>query len=58
MKAALKVISYLALIVTVLPSILFLKGFMDLDRVKFVMMAATVLWFAVTPFWMGKESKE
>lgn len=58
MNTVLKVISYIALFVTVIPSILFLKGSMDLDRVKFIMLAATVLWFVVTPFWMGKESKE
>lgn len=58
MNTVLKAISYIALFITVIPSILFLKGSMDLDRVKFIMLAATVLWFVVTPFWMGKESKE
>ncbi len=58
MKMLLKIISYSALIITVIPSIMFLRGAMELDRVKMLMLAGTILWFIVTPFWMGKEAQE
>lgn len=54
MKQVLKVVSWLALALTILPSILFLGGVMDIETVKWLMLAATIVWFVVTPFWMWK----
>ena len=60
MKPMLKLISWTALIVLIVPSILFLAGKMELDMVKKIMMIATVAWFvAATPLmWNYKESSE
>ena len=57
MRISLQVISLLALIMTVVPSVLFLAGSVELDRVKLIMLVSTVVWFAVTPFWMNKKEK-
>ena len=55
MKIVLKIISLLALLMTVLPSILFLMGSVALEQVKLLMLIATVVWFVVTPLWMWKK---
>lgn len=52
-----QVLSWGSLILTVLPSVLFFAGLMDLDRVKWVMFISTIVWFAATPFWMGRSEK-
>lgn len=57
MRIALQIVSYIALALTIIPSVLFLKGAMDLERVKMVMLIMTLVWFAVTPLWMGREKK-
>ena len=57
MRIALQIISAIALVMTVLPSLIYFSGNMELDRVKLLMIVATVLWFAVTPFWMGKKEQ-
>lgn len=57
MRRVLQVISWIALAMTVLPSILYVSGNMELDRVKGLLMIATVVWFVVTPFWMGKKDQ-
>ena len=60
MKQILKLISWVAIIVLILPSILFLAGKMELDMVKKIMLIATVVWFAAaTPvMWNYKENSE
>lgn len=58
MKLILQIISWVALGLTVLPSILFFWGSMELDTVKVTMLVATILWFVATPFWMGKKEDE
>ncbi len=57
MRIALQIISAIALVMTVLPSLIYFSGNMELDRVKLLMIVATVVWFAVTPFWMGKKEQ-
>ena len=37
------------------PSVMFLAGRMELDRVKLVMLVATVVWFVATPLWMWER---
>jgi len=56
MKIMIQVISYIGLAFTIIPSILFLSGSMELTRVKLIMVIATIVWFASTPFWMEKKS--
>ena len=58
MKLGLQIISMLALLMTVVPSIMFLTGSVELGQVKCLMLGATIVWFAATPFWMGKKEEE
>lgn len=55
MRRILQLISWIALIATALPSILFLQGSVDLDGVKRTMLVATIVWFMTTPLWMGRK---
>jgi hypothetical protein len=57
MRIALQIVSLVALGVVVLPSIVYFSGNMELDRVKWLLLLATIVWFVVTPFWMGKDAK-
>ncbi len=52
----LKIVSLLSLVALILPSILFLAGRMELTTVKWVMLAATVVWFVAATPWMWKQS--
>ncbi len=56
MRTAFIVISVLSLVVLMVPSILFLAGRMELDTVKWVMLAATVVWFVAAPPWLWKQT--
>jgi len=57
MRLILQLISFIALVMTVLPAIVYFSGNMELDRVKWLLILATVVWFVVTPFWMGKKEQ-
>lgn len=56
MKTALILTSILALIVTIAPAVMFLGGSLSLDQTKVAMLAGTIVWFVVTPTWMGRSS--
>lgn len=49
MKTVLKILSYLGLVLTVIPSFMFLMDLMSLESVKLVMILGGVLWFATAP---------
>jgi len=51
----LQLFSWLALLGTIGPSILYFDGKMDLAAVKTAMLIATVAWFVATALWMGRE---
>ena len=58
MKIMAQIISWVCLIVLMVPSILFLAGKMtSLDQVKWVMFLTTILWFIVAPLWMWNASE-
>lgn len=57
MRAIYQAISWLALAATLAPSLLFFLGRMELSRAKTAMTAATVVWFVVTPLWMGRDGQ-
>ncbi len=57
MRIALQVISGIALAMTVLPSLFYVSGNIELARVKGILMLATIVWFVVTPFWMGRKKE-
>ena len=50
-------VSWLSLVILIMPSVLFLMGmFSSLDQVKLIMLAATIVWFVSTPLWMWNEN--
>lgn len=52
----LKLISGLAIVVLILlVSILSFLGTIEMENVKIFMLIGTLLWFAITPFWMKEE---
>ncbi|MBP7050038.1 MAG: hypothetical protein KBE65_03395 [Phycisphaerae bacterium] len=56
MRTLLVTVSILSLVALMLPSILFLAGRMELATVKWVMLLATVVWFAAATPWMWKQT--
>jgi hypothetical protein len=52
MKNLAKVISLVALVATVAVPCVFLAGRIELDSMKSALLAATVVWFVATPWWM------
>jgi hypothetical protein len=58
MRRIVQIISWAALAATILPPVLFLTGHMTLDQLKLAMLAATIVWFAATPLWMGRSKLE
>jgi hypothetical protein len=57
-RVILQAVSWAAFVSTVVPACLYLNGTMGLDTMKHATMAATVVWFAATPFWMGRKGGE
>ncbi len=55
MKSPLKLVSLLALLATILPSLLYFKGMMGHEAVKWITLTGTIVWFIATPLWMGRE---
>jgi hypothetical protein len=51
-KTVAKIVSYVSLVGTIVPPILFFAGTMTLDMMKIWMTATTATWFVATPFWM------
>ena len=56
MRSILKIVSLLALIALILPSVLFLAGRMELDSVKWFMILASIVWFATATPVMWKDN--
>jgi hypothetical protein len=52
-----RLVSWAALVVLVLFTILFVGGQTRLDTAKWVMLVATIVWFAGATLWMGKEPR-
>ena len=57
-KTFAKPVSWLSLVVLILPSFLFLMGKIELDRVKWIMVLATVVWFVSASLWMWDGDTE
>ena len=53
----LKIIGRIGLLVTILPAVLFLFGWMTLDAVKLCMILGTVIWLIIAPV-VQKLNKE
>jgi len=56
MRSILQIISLLALIALILPSVLFLAGRLELNTVKWLMLLATIVWFVTAALWMWKDN--
>jgi len=56
MRSILQFISLMALIALTLPSIIFLAGKLELDRVKWLMLLATIAWFVTAIGWMWRDN--
>lgn len=56
MKKILMTISYLGLLLTLVPSILVLNGILEIKNHYWLMTVGMVLWFASAPFWMKSKS--
>ena len=56
MRTIFQFISLLALIALTLPSVNFLAGKLELDRVKWLMLLATIVWFVTATGWMWKDN--
>lgn len=57
MKSLIKIISYLGLILTIVPSFLVFNGNITLDNSKWIMLIGTILWFISAPSWMNKAEE-
>lgn len=55
MRRVLQVLSWAAAAGTLLPAVLFFLGRLTLDQAQTGMLLATIVWFLVTPLWMGRE---
>ncbi len=56
-RRVVQVISWLAVLGTIAPSVAFLAGYLTLEQCKWQMLLATIVWFVATPLWMGRETK-
>lgn len=58
LKMIAQIVSWVCLIVLIVPSMLYLAGKMtSLDQVKTIMTVATVLWFVSVPLWMWNSQQ-
>lgn len=55
MTNLLKLLSVAALAAVVVPSCLYFTGALEHNGAKWAALLATILWFAVTPLWMGRD---
>ncbi|MHA7130863.1 hypothetical protein [Algoriphagus namhaensis] len=58
MKSLLKLISFLGLILTISPPVLYFLGDTSLDRMKISMAIGMVLWLATAPFWINIKRED
>lgn len=56
MRPILILVAILSLVLLMLPSVLFLAGRMPLDTAKWLMLLATILWFAAGTPWLWKRT--
>ena len=55
MKMTARIIALASLIVLIVPSVMFLTGSVELEKVKIVMLIATIIWFVSAALWMWKD---
>ncbi|QDU90170.1 hypothetical protein Pla175_35720 [Pirellulimonas nuda] len=58
MNVMIRVVALAALVGTIAPSLLLLGGHISEPAMRTSMLAATIVWFVVAPFWMlGSEGR-
>ena len=57
MKLVIKIISYIGIGLTIIPSILFLMDRIELSQLKLYMLIGVFVWFGSAIFWVGKGKK-
>ena len=57
MKNLIKIGSFVSLVLTIVPSLIFFTGGLELSQMKIYMGVGMVLWFVTAPFWINKSSK-
>ena len=58
MKTVAKIVSYICLLLTLVPSFLVFMGEITLETNKDLMLAGTIGWFISAPFWMNNKEEE
>lgn len=58
MKTILKIASYFALVLTIVPPILYFKSTITLDQSHMYMTIGMLLWFTTAPFWINKKTDD
>lgn len=58
MKSLLKIISYIGLALTLVPSFFVFTNTITLANNKVLMIVGTLLWFLTVPFWMNKKEQQ
>lgn len=58
MATILKIISFIGLAFTLIPSFLVMKGVIDPQHSKILMLIGTIVWFITASFWMNKKENE
>jgi hypothetical protein len=54
MRLVLQIVSWVALAATAAAPVVFLAGSLSLPNTKWVMLLATIVWFATAPLWMDR----
>jgi hypothetical protein len=57
MRIALQLVSRVALAGTIVPTLLFLVGWLTLDNMKLFMLIATIVWFALAPLSLDRTNR-
>jgi hypothetical protein len=57
MRLIAKIVALTSLLSLTLPSVFYLAGKMGLDRVKWIMILATILWFVSASYWMWPRAE-
>ena len=55
---ALKLVSWLGLALTLLPSFFVFSGALPLEGFKVIVLAGSLLWLATAPFWINRDRSE
>ncbi len=58
MKYILQFISFVGLLLTIIPPILYFRGTITHSSQNWIMFLGTIVWFASAYFWLGRKWKK